>query len=161
MGFPYGGWLKGGCGLVEWEKECDGMGADAFLAAFEAEVFGSGGFDGDIVNRGVEDVGDGLAHERDERGYLGLLSNDDAVDVADAESMLVDELKAVAEEYFAVDVFVLGVVVGEVLSDVAEGGGTEDGVADGMEEYVGVGMAEEPFGVRDLDAAEPKRTVGD
>ena len=108
------------------------------------------GFDGDIVKRGVEDVGDGLAHERDERGYLGLLSNDDAVDVADAESMLVDELKAVAED-----------VVGEVLSYVAEGGGTEDGVADGMEEYVGVGMAEEPFGVRDLDAAEPKRTVGD
>jgi hypothetical protein len=134
---------------------------DALFSSFKAQPFGSGGFDGDVVKRGVEDVGDGLAHERDERGYLGLLSNDDAVDVADAKSMLVDELKAVAEEHFAVDVFVLGVVVGEVLSYVAEGGGAEDGVADGMEKYVGVGMAEEPFGVRDLDAAEPKRTVGD
>lgn len=78
--------------MVKWEKECDGVGADAFLAAFEAEVFGSGGFDGDVVDRGVEDVGDGLAHEGNERGYFGLLSNDDAVDVADAETMLVNEL---------------------------------------------------------------------
>ena len=43
-----------------------------------------------------------------------------------------------------------------MLAYVAECGGTEKGIADGVDKNVGVGMAEKPFGVWHLDAAEPK-----
>ena len=89
-----------------------------------------------------------------------MLSHDDAVNVGDGVSFVLEQLATAAEEYLAVNVFVLGVFVREVLADVAEGGGSEKGVADGVEENVGIAMAEESEMVGYLYASQPKRAVG-
>jgi len=151
------GLLVGGC---EGEYEGHGVGADAFLAAFEAEVLGGGGFDGYLSGVDAEEVGYGLPHLGDVGCHFGFLGHDDGVDIAYAVALGVEQLAGAAEEEFAVDVFVLGVVVGEVLADVAQGGGAEEGVADGVEQHVGVGVAEEAEGVGYFDASEPQFAVG-
>lgn len=157
------GLLGSGCGglVAGLEKEDRGVGADAFLSAFEAEMFGGGGFDGDASGVDAEDGGNGVAHLRDVGSYFGLLGDDNAVNVADTVTVVEEELVAAAEEHFAVDVFVLGVLVGEVFADVAQGGGAEHGVADSMEEYIGIGMAEESEGVGYLNTSQPQLAVGD
>ena len=153
---------SGGKGLVGgFEKEYGGMGADAFLSAFEAEVFGGGGFDGYACGVDAEDGGYGVAHLRDVGTHFGLLGDNNAVDVADVVSVVEEELVAAAKEHFAVNVFILGVFVGEVFAYVAQGSGTEHGVADGMEKYIGIGMAEESEGVGDLNPSQPQLAVGD
>ena len=59
-----------------------------------------------------------------------------------------------AQERQRVRVLVRGVAVGEVLADVAQPGGAEERVHDGVREDVGVGVPKEAAVVRDLDAAE-------
>ena len=93
--------------------------------------------------------------------HFGLLGHDDAIDIAYAVAVVVEQLVAVAEQQFAVYALVARVGVREVLADVAKGGGTKEGVADGVEQHVGVGVAEEPQGVGYLDSAEPQFAVGD
>ena len=61
-----------------------------------------------------------------------------------------------AQQHLAVDVFELGARVGEVVADVAQGGGAEQRVADGVDEDVGVAVAEQSRFVFQADAAEPQ-----
>ncbi len=136
------------------------MGTDAFFPSLKAEMFGGGGFDRDGTGVDAEDVGDSLPHLRDIGTHFGALGYNDAVDIAYAVAVGRQEFVAAAEQDFAVDVFVLGVVVGEMFADVAESGSTQQGVTDGVEQHVGIGMAEEPQGVGYFNAAEPQGTVG-
>ena len=60
------------------------------------------------------------------------------------------------QQQFAVDAFVAGVGVGEVFADIAQGGCPQQGVADGVEQDVGVGVPQQPFGMGNLNASEPQ-----
>ena len=53
------------------------------------------------------------------------------------------------------------VVVGEVLAEVAQGGGAEQGVDDRVRQHVGVGVALEPELGLERDAADHQRPAGD
>src|ERR1039457_4348383 len=53
----------------------------------------------------------------------------------------------------------LGIGVGEVHADIAEGGGSQDGVGDGVGQYVSVGMAFKAEVGGDSDTSEDQRTV--
>ena len=61
------------------------------------------------------------------------------------------------QQFEAADAAVLGVGVGEVFADVAQGCCAEQGVADGVQQYIGVAVAYEPVGVGDEDAAYYER----
>ena len=41
-----------------------------------------------------------------------------------------------------------------MLADVAQGGGTQQGVADGVNRHVSVRMGDEPFGERNFDPSQ-------
>lgn len=63
-------------------------------------------------------------------------------------------MEALAEEYAGVGAEVTGVVIGEMEADVAEGGGSEEGVGEGVKCYVGVAVSEEAEMEWDVYAAE-------
>ena len=102
-----------------WKEECDSVGADAFFAAFETKVLGGCCFDRHLSGFDAEDGGDAFTHLRDIRAYLGLLCDDNAVDVAYTVAVFEEQFVAMAQQEFAVDVLVFRVVVGEVFADVA------------------------------------------
>lgn len=64
------------------------------------------------------------------------------------------------EEQKAVDVGKLRIGIGKMLAQVAEVGGAEQGVADGVAEHIRVGMPGEAEWMFDLDAAEHQTTSG-
>ena len=142
------------CGLCSLD-EGYGVGGDAFFAACEAEALGGGGFDADVGGVDVHEGGECLPDVVDVWAYLGALGADGGVDVDDGVAVVGEELGYVAEEELAVDACIGGVGVGEVAADVAEGCCSEECVADGVDEDVGVAMAEEAEFVGDEYAAEP------
>ena len=62
------------------------IGGNAFFLACEAELFGGGGFYGDIVDGDLHYSGEGIFHNGDIVLYFWSLEDDDGVDVADLPS---------------------------------------------------------------------------
>ena len=85
---------------------------------------------------------------------FGSLGEDRDVGVGDAVAAIVGELHGVLEEVDRRGAFPLRVGGREVVADVAEREGAEDGVGEGVPGGVGVGMALQLLRVRDADAAE-------
>ena len=95
------------------------------------------------------------------RRHARRLRDDGGVDVDDLQLQRGELLRHVAQQLAAVDALELGIGVGKVLADVAEAGGAEQRVADRVQQHVGVGMAVEPFLMRDVDAADDELAPGD
>ena len=124
------------------DNEGGGESCYPFGASGEAEMLRSGGFDGYAVGADAQVGGDVGYHLRDVGEHLGLLGYDGHVDVGDGVTLFGHELHAAAEQGARVGPFPFRVGVGEMIADIAQGGGAEDGVGQGVEGNVGVGVAE-------------------
>lgn len=60
------------------------------------------------------------------------------------------------QQFQTTDALVLWVGVGEMLSYVAKCGGTKEGIADGVQQDVGIAMAHQAVGVRHKHTTQPK-----
>lgn len=129
------------------------VGGDAFLAAGEAEFLGGGGFDGDIFFVGGHHLCETLFHGGNVGIEFGLLGGNGDVGVAEFPSFFAHERHCLAEQDFGVDIEKLAGGVGEVVPDVAHICGTENGVAEGMNQHIGIGVTQETEGMLNLDAA--------
>src|SRR5262249_2255957 len=87
--------------------------------------------------------------------HLRGLGVNRGVQVGDLESGLAHLCRDLAEEGAAVGVLVPGIGVGEVPADVAERCGSEQRVADRVDQDVGVGVTGEALLEGDRDAAVP------
>ncbi len=124
-------------------------------------MFGGGGFDGDVIKVDAHHLGEGLLHLWDVGIEFGMFSADGAVDVADAVAFGGNDVEGLAQKNLGVDVLKLVALLGwKMITDVAHVGGSKNGVANGMDEHIGIGMAEQTEGVVNLDAAEPEVAVG-
>ena len=88
------------------------------------------------------------------RRHPRLLGDDGGVEVHHLEIERSQFLGDVAQQAAAVGPFEFRIGIGIVLADVAEAGGAQQRIADGVQQHIGVGMAIEPFLVLDLDAAD-------
>lgn len=131
--------------------------ADSFLASCEAELFGGGGFDGDVIDVDAHDIGEGLLHLGDVWVELGTFGADGGIDVANGIAFGCYEVDGFAKQYLGVDVLELVAFFRrEVVADVAHVGCTKYGIADGMDEHIGIGMPEQSVCVLQLNATEPE-----
>lgn len=73
---------------------------------------------------------------------FGPFGDDDGIDVTDLPALVEDQFIDLGEEFQAISPLPLGVFGGEVVADVAEAGGSEHGVHDGMGEHVGIAVAD-------------------
>lgn len=139
--------------------EAGGGGGDAFAATGEAEAFGGGSFHGNAVGVDGEVGGDVGNHLGDVGEHLGGLGHDGNVYVANGVAALGKEAHTFAEEEAGVGAAIALVGVGEVVADVAEGGGAEKGIGEGVEGHVGIAVAEQAFFVGDFYAAHYEFTA--
>ena len=136
--------------------QADGVGGDALLAACEAEPFGGRGLDGDIVLVAATDLCHTGLHGRDVGIHLGALGADGGVDVHQTVAFCGNQGDGVAEDDLAVHAFGLCRGVGEVIADVAHIRCSQQGIADGVQQHVGIAVTQEALTVFDLDAAHPE-----
>ena len=140
-------------------EQADGHGGDAFPPAREAELLGGRGLYRYILHVSGHDPGEGVAHLVDVWAELGSLRADRNVAVDEVVTLSAYEAHHIAEKYLAVDALVAGIGVREMLSYVAEGEGSEESVAEGMNGHVGVAVAEESVGMGYLNTADPEVAV--
>ena len=86
---------------------------------------------------------------------FGALGTNRAIDVAYSVAVRFEQIDGAAEEHFAVSAFIFGGGVGKVIADVAEIGCTKEGVADGVNEHIGIAVTKESQTVVDAHAAQP------
>jgi hypothetical protein len=134
---------------------------DAFFAADEAEVFVGRRFDADLFVGDVERGGDVYFHRVNMRIQLWLLGDESGIDVDDFALANGDKPGGFFEEGFAGNAAPARVGIGKEMADVRLAERTQYGVANGVHENVGVGMAIEAFGVRDFHAAKDEFAVFD
>lgn len=113
-----------------------GLGLDADLRGVYAKHFAD--LPADLFLKGAE---------------LRFFGDHHHVDIPYQESASAHHREDAGKQLAAVDALIRRVGIGKMLPDVPESGGPEQGVADGMEQNIRVGMAQEAFRVRDLDAA--------
>lgn len=122
-------------------------------------MFAGFGFYADLFFRHAEDFGDSIANCVSVWAYFGPLSENDAIQVHDLVAGGANASGGLGQHVGRVAVFVGWVSVGEHFADVADGGGTEEGIRDGVQEYVGVAVADGVLVVRDVEAAETQRSA--
>lgn len=140
--------------------QSDGAGGNTLFATGESEMFGCGGFDGDVLFGNLHDSGERALHFGNIGTDFRTLCNDGGIDVADFITGFAHELHGSRQQNLTVDVLELLTVIGKIKTDVAQSGSSEHGVADGMDQYVGITVAQQSQRMFNPDASQPKRTIG-
>ncbi len=104
----------------------------------EAEAFGGFGFNADLIEFHAEQIRDADAHFSGYRRDFGCGQDERGVHVDDAVTGVLDLFEREVEEDGGVGVFPARVVGREEGADVAGSDGAEQGVGDGVQEYVAV-----------------------
>src|SRR5450759_2881501 len=118
---------------------------DTFAAPGQAQLLGGGRFHVDGTFLHAQIGGDVRLHLKDMRCHLRCLGDDGRIDVADAIALLAHQMQRLAQQDAAVDVLVFRFGIGEMPADVAQCRGTQQRIADRMQQHVRVGMAEQTF----------------
>ena len=135
------------------------IGRYAFFASRESQFLGGGGFYADVVLWDAHNFGQTLFHLGDMWIEFRALGAYGGIDVAYMVALCGNQVDGLAQEYLAVDVFELLACIGEVVANVAHVGGSQQGIADGVYEYVGIRVTEQTKRVRNLDSTNPQVAV--
>ena len=93
------------------------------------------------------------------RGQLRALAEDRGVDVADLIAVLGDDAGDLAGQGQRVRALVGGVVIREVLADVAQRRRAQHSVHYSVQQHIRVGVAEQTLLIRDLHAAHNELAI--
>ena len=119
------------------------MSGHALFATDETHALAGGGFERNGIKIDMEKRGKDGFHRVDVGIDFGALGANRAIDVAYAVAVRFEQIDGAAEEHFAVGTFIFGGGVGEVIADVAEIGRAKEGVADGVNEHIGIAVTKE------------------
>ena len=84
-------------------------------------------------------------------GQLGLLRNHGAVNVANFPALCAHAARGFLQQHPRVCALEFNRSVGKVAANVAQPRCAQNGVGDGMQQHVGIGVAQQPLVVGDLD----------
>ena len=87
---------------------------------------------------------------------FGAFATHGNMDVAYFVTSLPDEPNGIAQQYLAVDVFILRRRIGKVKADVAHCRRSQKGIAHGMNQHIGIGVSQQAKRVVDAYAAQPQ-----
>ena len=131
-----------------------GRGGDALLTTLETQVLGGGCLHANVVDRDAHGGCQVLAHLLAMWRHLRRLSCDDAIDVDDLVALFAHLGRHRRQQLHGIGPLPFGIGVGEELADVAAADGAEQRIRHGMRQHIGVGVAEQPQGVRDIHPAD-------
>ena len=130
---------------------------DPLFASDETEAFGGGRLDRYGFRSDSHRGGQRFAHGWNVRFDFGTLQTERAVDIPDCVALPSDQFHGTAQQDLAVDAFVRFGSIRKMQSDVADRGGSEQRVAQRMDQYVSVRVGDAAEGVFDTYASQPQR----
>ena len=142
--------LEAGIGFDGFEQYGGVSDGDAILV----EALGCLGLDADLAGLDAEQLGDALAEFAGDGDDLRAHHDEAGVDVDDLVAGGLDFFERGAQEEAGGGAFPARIAGGEKGADVAGRNRAEQGVCDGVEEDVAVGVTGEALGVDDGEAAD-------
>lgn len=134
--------------MKELKDKRDRVGGDTFFATDETEMLGGGRFKTHLVGFDAHDLGQTGLHRLDMRVELGLLRTDRDIAVTEFVAGLADHLHHTMKEDLRVDSLVfVAFGVGEMITDITHRRGTENGVAERVNNDIRVRMTQQTFGI--------------
>ncbi|CDQ11082.1 protein of unknown function [Acidithiobacillus ferrivorans] len=143
-------------GLSDMLNQNDGMGSNAFTPTGVAQLLGSSRFDIDRIKLHGEVSSNIGAHLRDVRCQFGTLTDDGRVHITHRKTFSLNQLVAMPEQEPGICARETDVGVGKMATDVAQGSRPQQGIADGVKEHIGIGVAGQAEFVGDRHTAENK-----
>lgn len=135
------------------------MGGDTFFAARKPQPFRGRRLDRDAIGGKAERPGNGRTHGRDVRRQFRLLCNDGRVDIRYSITCIPYHVNDLFKQKYAGDVAVLFIGIRKMLPDITQGGGTQHGITDGMQQHIGIRMTKQAAIVRNRYAADDARAT--
>lgn len=132
----------------------DGHGGHAFFTPDKAHALVGGGFDPDGIGGDVQRCADLFLHGWSVAHDAGGLGDEGAIDVADEPAPLRSELGTFFQNAQAADAFDAGICGRKIKPDVRQAHGSEDRIGNGMAEHIGIRVALQTMGVRNLNPAQ-------
>lgn len=110
----------------------------AFAPTHEPDVFGGGGFNGNIVFGNGHDICQTGFHGWNMRIEFGFLQHDRYVDIRDFVARIPHHPEHFGEQEFAVNPFPARVFVRKMVANVPHVGSSKEGVAQYMAHHIGI-----------------------
>ncbi|MFM1744656.1 MAG: hypothetical protein RLZZ630_593 [Bacteroidota bacterium] len=130
--------------------QADRLCRDTFFATDIPHLLIGGCLDPDVFDGNTHHRGQDFTHPVDVRLDLGLLQQQSHINIADPVSAFGDEVNHATQENRAVDIFKFRGRVGEISADVFQSCSTQQGIANGMNQGVSVGMSQSALRMRDF-----------
>lgn len=141
-------------GLFRQVDAGDSHGGEPLFASDEPETFVCGGFHPDTADVQVKRGRDVVLHGLKERSDLRRFGQKRCVNIDDSALVKGDLAGYLLQEKPARSILPAGVGILEEVADIGLAESAQDGIAEGMEEDVGVGMAGESPGVGNVNATK-------
>lgn len=121
-------------------KQNYGVGRYPLFPSFEAEMLGGGGLYAEAIQLHTEERSYGFTHLRDVRGYLRLLQKKRDIRVHHPPTCIGNHLDDSLKQDSAVYPLEFVRCVGKMLSDIPQRQGPQQGIAQGVQGHIAVGM---------------------
>jgi len=144
--------------VVEQDNALSG---DGLLSSDRAKRLACFRLDPDPVHLGLQQFGEPTPESVAKRENSRSLGHDHAVKIDQLKTGETDSPNGGGQHFARILAFVGRIGIGKELSDVAEPGGSEQRVGHGVEEDIGVTVARQVLGVRDIDTAKSQRAAVD
>lgn len=135
----------------------DRVAADGLTAANMADVFASFGFDIHAFGRPLQEAGQIVPNGRFDRPQFGFLGENGDVGIDRLPAPALELRQGFAEETLRGHVFPLRVRIGVSVANVAQTHRAQQGIGEGMQDDIGIRMANQSARMGNADAAEDQR----
>jgi hypothetical protein len=140
-------------------EQGDALGHHGFFAPDDADLLAGLAFEADLGSVHTEDFSDSLSQECLMGTQFRSLGENDAIQVYQLKTGLFDGFVGEGQHFGGISALVGGIGIGKELAYVPQVRSAEEGVGDGVEEDVGVAVADEVMVMVEGEAAETERAA--
>ena len=130
------------------------MAGNTLHAARKAKMFLGSGLHIHPVNGQIQRICNMLRHLRNERSYLGSLSNQRHIHIAHAIALRRHLFAHQPQQFQGIRTFISGVSVWKMVADVPESCCSQQGIRHRMEEHIRVAVTQKPLFKGNMHAAQ-------
>jgi hypothetical protein len=142
--------------MILFDKTDNGICGYPFPPAAESHSLSCGGFDIYLIGPDLKDAGKPFFHPSDMGRQLRHFSHYRIIKVIYPVTLPLDPFHDFFQHYHAVNIFVSGITIRKMHADIAHCQGAEQGVNDGMDQDIRVGVSRQPKVIGDLQTADNK-----
>ena len=141
---------------TSFRKQGHGLSRNTLFATLKAQVLSRGGLYAHLIDFDAHSKGQVFTHLIAERRKLGSLRRNDAIDIDNIEAQFAHMIRNMRQQHHGIGARIRWVGIRKEFADITRTRSAEQRVGDCMRKHVGIGMAQKPLMMRNVDTAQNK-----